>query len=131
MALVDFSTAALLFAAVMTLMFVGRIPVKVHRCYRFGRNFNGWVLLYGIGKYTEINIGSCRYNCRDVLTDLFTVIQIQKLEKTTQARFCGDGPFTTVEELVKGPGGSEVRNYMAAAYNDFIFRHFWWKNMVG
>lgn len=118
MALVDFSTSALLFASIMTLMFVGRIPLKF-----LGATLLGGVLmvglLYGIGKYTEINLG--RADTIAGRIDRF-INGDPDSEKglTTQADFAEMAIYNG-GRTGQGPGGSEVRNYMAAAYNDFIF----------
>ncbi len=117
-ALVDFSTSALLFAAIMTLMFVGRIPLKF-----LGATLLGGVLVmsvfYGIGKFTDSSNG--RFDTIVGRIDRF-VKGDPNSEKglTTQADFAEMAIYNG-GRTGKGPGGSEVRNYMAAAYNDFIF----------
>ncbi len=113
----DFSTSALLFATIMTMMFVGRIPLK----YMF------LVLAVGAGLIIAIYL----------VADQFpnSPARIQTIKGRID-RFINGDPSSEVGItqadyaklaiysggiLGKGPGQSDVSNYMAAAYNDFIF----------
>ena len=113
----DFSTSALLFATIMTMMFVGRIPLK----YMF------LVLAAGVGLVIAI------YLVADQFPD--SPARIQTIKGRID-RFINGDPSSEVgitqadyAKLAiysggffgKGPGQSDVSNYMAAAYNDFIF----------
>ncbi len=113
----DFSTSALLFAAVMTMMFVGRIPMK----------YLLLVIVTGIVLLTAI------YFVADNWTN--APARVHTIQGRIE-RFLNDDPgsekgITQADYaklaiysggiLGKGPGQSDVSNYMAAAYNDFIF----------
>jgi cell division protein FtsW len=113
----NFSTAALLFATILTMLFVGRVHLK----YLF------FVIAVGIG------IVAATYFLSDQFPSAPTRMHTVKgridrfingdpnAEKgITQA----DYAKLAIYEggiLGKGPGNSDVSNYMAAAYNDFIF----------
>ncbi|MBW6534775.1 MAG: FtsW/RodA/SpoVE family cell cycle protein [Mariniphaga sp.] len=113
----NFSTAALLFATILTMLFVGRVHLK----YLF------FVIAVGVG------IVLVTYFLADQFPSAPTRIHTVKgridrfingdpnAEKgITQA----DYAKLAIYEggiLGKGPGNSDVSNYMAAAYNDFIF----------
>jgi cell division protein FtsW len=113
----NFSTAALLFATILTMLFVGRVHLK----YLF------FVIAVGIG------IVAATYFLADQFPSAPTRMHTVKgridrfingdpnAEKgITQA----DYAKLAIYEggiLGKGPGNSDVSNYMAAAYNDFIF----------
>ncbi|NCB09840.1 MAG: cell division protein FtsW, partial [Bacteroidia bacterium] len=113
----NFSTAALLFATIMTMMFVGRIPLKYLLV----------VIAAGVAIVVMV------YLVADKIPNLPTRAQTIKgrIERfihgdpnsekgITQADYAKlaiyEGGF-----IGKGPGHSDVSNYMAAAYNDFIF----------
>jgi cell division protein FtsW len=113
----NFSTAALLFATIMTMMFIGRIPLKYLLV----------VIAAGIALVVVV------YVIADKIPNLPTRAQTIKgrIERfihgdpnsekgITQADYAKlaiyEGGF-----IGKGPGHSDVSNYMAAAYNDFIF----------
>lgn len=113
----DFSTSALLFATIMTMMFVGRIPLKY------------LLLVLAIGVTLIIVI----YLAADQFSN--SPARIQTIKGRID-RFIGDDPGSEIgitqadyAKLAiysggifgKGPGQSDVSNYMAAAYNDFIF----------
>ena len=113
----NFSTSALLFATIMTMMFVGRIPLKYLLV----------VIAAGIALVVMV------YLVADKIPNVPTRAQTIKgrIERfihgdpnsekgITQADYAKlaiyEGGF-----IGKGPGHSDVSNYMAAAYNDFIF----------
>lgn len=113
----NFSTSALLFATIMTMMFIGRIPIK----------YLMLVLVIGIGMVVAI------YMVADNWTN--SPARIQTI-KGRMERFINGDPNSekgiTQADYAKlaiysggffgkGPGQSDVSNYMAAAYNDFIF----------
>lgn len=113
----DFSTSALLFITIMSMMFIGRIPVK----------FLGLVIASGIILVLAV------YFTADFLPDNLSRV---KTIKGRIERFVYGDPNSkmgitqadyaklAIYEgglIGKGPGHSDVSNYMAAAYNDFIF----------
>jgi cell division protein FtsW len=113
----NFSTAALLFATVMSIMFIGRIPVR----------YLALVVVAGILMVAAIYLLADKV---DNLPDRFYTIH-GRIERF----FCGDkGAEKGITQadyaklaiyegglIGKGPGNSDVANFMAAAYNDFIF----------
>ncbi len=113
----DFSTAALLFGTVLLMMFVGRIPIK----FLFLVIASGLVLVGTI------------YFSADRLPESFGRVQTVKnrIDRFFQAHSSpeqkteqSDYAMLAIYEggiIGKGPGHSDVSNYMAAAYNDFIF----------
>jgi cell division protein FtsW len=113
----DFSTSALLFATVFIMLFVGRIPFK----YLF------IVVIIGVGivAFTYIlaekfPAAPARIHTVKGRIDRFFYGDPNSEKGITQA----DYAKLAIYEggiLGKGPGRSDVSNYMAAAYNDFIF----------
>ncbi|MFV0592581.1 MAG: FtsW/RodA/SpoVE family cell cycle protein [Draconibacterium sp.] len=113
----DFSTSALLFATIMTMMFIGRIPLK----YMF------LVVAAGIAFVALMYFGAsimdeppARIATIKGRIDRFIHGDPNSEHGITQADYAKlaiySGGF-----LGKGPGHSDVSNFMAAAYNDFIF----------
>ena len=113
----DFSTSALLFATIMTMMFIGRIPFKY------------LLLVVGSGIALIVLI----YFAADIIPG--SPARVQTIKGRIE-RFINGDPNSTkgitqadyaklaIYEggiIGKGPGHSDVSNYMAAAYNDFIF----------
>ncbi|NQU84675.1 MAG: FtsW/RodA/SpoVE family cell cycle protein [Mariniphaga sp.] len=113
----DFSTAALLFATIMSMMMVGRIHWKY------------LVLIIGTGLALIVLI----YFTADLLPARFSRIGTIKgrLEKYINGDPNSEKGITQADYaelavyngglLGKGPGQSDVSNYMASAYSDFIF----------
>ncbi len=113
----DFSTSALLFATIMTMMFAGRIPLK----YLLS------VVAAGIALVVVI------YFTADVLPSGLGRVQTMKgrIERFIKGDPSAEEGITQADYAKlaiysggifgKGPGHSDVSNYMAAAYNDFIF----------
>ncbi len=113
----DFSTSALLFATIMTMMFIGRIPLK----------YLLLVVAVGIGMVVAIYLvadffpGSpTRVHTIKGRIDRFINGDPDSEKGITQADYA---KLAIYEGGIfgKGPGHSDVSNYMAAAYNDFIF----------
>jgi cell division protein FtsW len=111
----NFSTAALLFATVMLLMFIGRVPLR----------FLLFTILGGIAMVvvfyflaSSINIG--RIQTIRGRIDRFIHGDPGSETGLTQADYAKMAIFHG-GQTGQGPGGSQVRNHMAAAYNDFIF----------
>ena len=113
----DFSTSALLFATIMTMMFVGRIPLK----YMF------LVIAVGAGLIIAIYFvadqfpnSPARIQTIKGRIDRFINGDPNSEKGITQADYAKLAIYSG-GILGKGPGQSDVSNYMAAAYNDFIF----------
>ena len=114
----DFSTSALLFATIMTMMFIGRIPMKYLFLVVFsGIALVGIVYVYAL-KFPESS--PARVQTIKARIDRFIFGDPNSEKGITQADYAKlaiyEGGF-----VGKGPGHSDVSNYMAAAYNDFIF----------
>ena len=113
----DFSTSALLFGTIMSMLFIGRVPFR----------YLGLVVISGITIVTII------YFTADYLPDnLYRVRTIKgRIERFIHGDPNSEMGITQADYaklaiyegglLGKGPGHSDVSNYMAAAYNDFIF----------
>lgn len=111
----NFSTAALLFATVIILLFVGRVPLK-YLMVTFGAGIMVAVMFYFLAGVVDLGrIDTMRNRIdRYIHGDPNSEIGMTQADYAEMAIFKGG-------RVGSGPGGSEVRNYMAAAYNDFIF----------
>jgi cell division protein FtsW len=113
----EFSSSALLFATVMCMMFIGRIPLK----------YLGLVLAAGLVLLI------LAYFTAELLPDGISRVDTFKgrIERFVKGDPNSDMGITQADYaklaiyeggiLGKGPGHSDVSNLMAAAYNDFIF----------
>ncbi|QGY43375.1 hypothetical protein GM418_06795 [Maribellus comscasis] len=113
----DFSTSALLFATIMAMMFIGRIPLK----------YLALVIATGAALIVLIYYGA------DLIPD--SVSRAHTIKGRIERFIHGDpnsekgitqadyAKLAIYEGGIfgKGPGHSDVSNYMAAAYSDFIF----------
>ena len=113
----DISTSALIFGSIMILMVIARVPFK----YLLLTVLAGIILLtsiYFTADYMPDSFG--RVHTFKERIDDFVFGDKDEQIGTTQADYAKlaiyEGGF-----LGKGPGGSEVSNYMEAAYNDFIY----------
>lgn len=111
----NFSTAALLFATVMVLMFVGRVPLKFLLA-TVGIGVAAVVAFYFLAAHVDIGrLNTIRGRIdRYMHGDPNSEIGMTQADYAEMAIYHGG-------QIGRGPGGSEVRNHMAAAYNDFIF----------
>ncbi len=113
----NFSTAALLFATIFTMMFAGRIPLK----YLFIVVALGVAIVAG-AYFTADHFPNAPARIHTVKgrIDRFINGDPDSEKGITQA----DYAKLAIYEggiIGKGPGHSKVSNYMASAYNDFIF----------
>lgn len=113
--LANFSTAALLFVTIMVLMFVGRVPLKFLFA-TVGAGVALVALIYFLAPH--VNVG--RFDTVKGRIDRFVKGDPNSEIGMTQADYAEMAIYRG-GQLGSGPGGSEVRNHMAAAYNDFIF----------
>lgn len=113
----NFSTASLLFATIFVMMFVGRIPFK----------FLLFVVALGVGivaltyvMASYVPASPTRIHTVKGRIDRFIHGDPNSEKGITQADYA---KLAIYEGGIvgKGPGRSDVSNYMAAAYNDFIF----------
>jgi cell division protein FtsW len=113
----DFSTAALLFATILTMMFVGRIPLR----NLFLVIFAGIVVVVSAYFAAErFPDAPARVHTVKGRIDRFIFGDPNSEKGITQADYA---KLAIYEGGIfgKGPGHSKVSNYMASAYNDFIF----------
>ena len=113
----DFSSAALLFATILTMLFIGRIPFIYLLI----------VIIAGVGMVVSVYLLAqqfpglpSRVHTVKGRIDRFINGDPNSERGITQA----DYAKLAIYEggiIGKGPGRSDVSNYMAAAYNDFIF----------
>lgn len=113
----DFSTSALLFATIMTMMFVGRIPIK-YLLLVVGTGIALIVVIYVVAdQWTN---SPARIQTIKGRIDRFVNGDPNSQKGITQADYAKLAIYSG-GIFGKGPGQSDVSNYMAAAYNDFIF----------
>lgn len=113
----DFSTSALLFGTVMTMLFIGRIPIK----------FLLLVFVVGVAIIATLYFTAdkfpnapARIHTIKGRIDRFAFGDPNSEKGITQADYAKLAIYQG-GLIGKGPGHSDVSNYMAAAYNDFIF----------
>src|SRR5690554_4879915 len=113
----NFSTASLLFATIFIMMFVGRIPFK-YLLFVVALGVGIVAITYVMASYVPAS--PTRIHTVKGRIDRFIYGDPNSEKGITQA----DYAKLAIYEggiLGKGPGRSDVSNYMAAAYNDFIF----------
>lgn len=113
----NFSTAALLFMTIMAMMFIGRIPV-LYLLSTLLAAVAFVVLIYFTADFLPKKLG--RVHTTKGRLERFVKGDPNSEKGITQA----DYAKLAIYEggiIGKGPGHSDVRNYMAAAFSDFIF----------
>ncbi|WP_423126459.1 FtsW/RodA/SpoVE family cell cycle protein [Gaoshiqia sp. Z1-71] len=113
----NISTSVLIFLSIMVLMLIARVPMK----YLLMTGLAGLLLLsvvYFTADYLPSSFGRV-HTFKERVND-FIYGDADSEEGTTQADYARLAVFEG-GLLGKGPGGSEVSNYMEAAYNDFIY----------
>ena len=113
----NFSTAALLFATILTMLFVGRVHLKY---LFFVVAVGGGIVVATYFLADQFPSAPTRMHTVKGRIDRFINGDPDAEKGITQA----DYAKLAIYEggiLGKGPGNSDVSNYMAAAYNDFIF----------
>lgn len=116
----NFSTAALIFFTMMVLMLIARVPYKYFMML-VGIGALFMVLLYFTADYFPDSFGRV-HTFKERISD-FTKGDADAAKGTTQADYARLAVFEG-GMLGKGPGNSEVSNYMEAGYNDFIYAIF-------
>lgn len=113
----NISTSALIFGSIMMLMLIGRIPLR-YLAMPVAAGILLLLLIYFTADYMPDWAG--RVHTFKERIDDFIYGDEQQAVGTTQADYAKlaiyEGGLAG-----KGPGGSEVSNYMEAAYNDFIY----------
>ena len=113
----DFSTSALLFATIITMMFIGRIPIK-YMLLIMAAGIAFVALMYAGASMMENP--PARIATIKGRIDRFVHGDPNSENGITQADYAKLAIYSG-GILGKGPGHSDVSNFMAAAYNDFIF----------
>ncbi len=113
----NFSTAALLFATVMSMMFVARVPFRHLALVVVAVVALVGCIYFLAGKVEQL---PARFKTVRARIERFVEGDPATRQGITQA----DYAKLAIYEggiIGKGPGNSDVANYMAAAYNDFIY----------
>ena len=119
----NFSTAALVFITILILMLIARVSFK-YILSLVGVGVVAVVLIYGAATAFPDSIGSIgRVQTVKGRIDDFVKGDNNAVNGTTQADYARLAIFEG-GVLGKGPGNSEVSNYMEAGYNDFIYAIF-------
>lgn len=111
------STAMLLFATILSMLFVGRVPIR-YLLMVVTAGIGMLLLIYYFGD--TMGAISHRFPTAQARMERFIHGDPASGRGITQADYAKlaiyEGGF-----LGKGPGNTDVANYMAAAYNDFIY----------
>ena len=113
----DISTSALIFGSVMVLMLIARIPIRLLLLPVFA-GLALMTLVYFTADFMPAWAG--RVHTFKERIDDFIYGDDHAVLGTTQADYAKLAIYEG-GMFGKGPGGSEVSNYMEAAYNDFIY----------
>jgi len=113
----NFSTSALIFATIISMMFVGRIPIR-YMLLVFGAGLALVVAIYFLADLVPDSVG--RIHTIKGRIERFIHGDPNSEQGVTQADYAKLAIYSG-GIFGKGPGQSDVSNYMAAAYNDFIF----------
>jgi cell division protein FtsW len=116
----NISTAAIIFLSIMVLMLIARVPMKLFSLLA-GVGVLMGVLLFFTADLMPASFGRV-HTFKERILD-FTKGDANELEGTTQADYAKLAVFEG-GMFGKGPGNSEVSNYMEAGYNDFIYAIF-------
>jgi cell division protein FtsW len=116
----NFSTAALLFFTIMVLMLIARVSYK-YILALVGAGIVAVALIYFTADFFPDSVG--RVHTVKARIDDFLKGDDDASKGTTQADYARLAIFEG-GVLGKGPGNSEVSNYMEAGYNDFIYAIF-------
>ena len=116
----NISTAALIFLSVMVLMLIARVPIKLFSMLAAVGILMG-VMLFFTADLMPASFGRV-HTFKERIVD-FTKGDANALVGTTQADYAKLAVFEG-GMFGKGPGNSEVSNYMEAGYNDFIYAIF-------
>lgn len=113
----NFSTSALIFITIITMMFIGRIPIR-YMLLVFAAGIGLVVLIYFTSDHLPDSLG--RFKTIKGRIERFIHGDPNSEQGVTQADYAKLAIYSG-GIFGKGPGQSDVSNYMAAAYNDFIF----------
>ena len=113
----NFSTSALIFATIISRMCVGRIPIR-YMLLVFAAGVALIFAIYKLADFVPDSVG--RIHTIQGRIDRFIHGDPNSEQGVTQADYAKLAIYSG-GIFGKGPGQSDVSNYMAAAYNDFIF----------
>ena len=113
----DISTSALIFGSIMVLMLIARVPAK-YLLLTIGTGIGLLMLIYFTADYLPSWAG--RVHTFKERIDDYVYGDNDAKKGTTQADYAKLAIYEG-GMFGKGPGRSEVSNYMEAAYNDFIY----------
>jgi len=113
----NFSTSALIFITIISMMFIGRIPIR-YMLLVFAAGVGLVVLIYFTSDHLPDSLG--RFKTIKGRIERFIHGDPNSEQGVTQADYAKLAIYSG-GIFGKGPGQSDVSNYMAAAYNDFIF----------
>ena len=116
----NISTAAIIFLSVMVLMLIARVPIKLFSMLAAAGILMA-VLLFFTADLMPASFGRV-HTFKERIVD-FTKGDANAMTGTTQADYAKLAVFEG-GMFGKGPGNSEVSNYMEAGYNDFIYAIF-------
>lgn len=116
----NISTAAIIFLSIMVLMLIARVPFKLFSLLA-GAGILMAVLLFFTADLMPASFGRV-HTFKERIVD-FTKGDNNARMGTTQADYAKLAVFEG-GMFGKGPGNSEVSNYMEAGYNDFIYAIF-------
>ncbi|HLN74942.1 MAG: FtsW/RodA/SpoVE family cell cycle protein [Methylococcaceae bacterium] len=116
----NISTAALIFLSIMVLMLIARVPFKYFALLS-GVGILMLLLLFFTADLMPASFGRV-HTFKERIVD-FTKGDANAMMGTTQADYAKLAVFEG-GMFGKGPGNSEVSNYMEAGYNDFIYAIF-------
>ena len=116
----NISTAAIIFLSIMVLMLIARVQIKLISMVA-GAGVLMAVLLFFTADFMPASFGRV-HTFKERIVD-FTKGDASAAVGTTQADYAKLAVFEG-GMFGKGPGNSEVSNYMEAGYNDFIYAIF-------
>ncbi|MCL1822055.1 MAG: FtsW/RodA/SpoVE family cell cycle protein [Prolixibacteraceae bacterium] len=113
----NFSTAVLLFGTIMCMCFIGRVPVRyLFMVLAVGAGLIALIYFVDFGENMEVS----RLHTIRGRIERFMHGDPAAQEGITQADYAKLAIYNG-GIIGKGPGNSEVANYISQAYNDFIF----------
>jgi cell division protein FtsW len=105
-AMADLSSALLLFATAMLLMFIGRVPVKYLAML---------VVVGGIAGALAISIGQRGETAKNRINSFINETELPFQAEQARIAIASGGIFG------KGPGKSDQRNFLPHPYSDFVY----------
>jgi cell division protein FtsW len=105
-AMADLSSALLLFATAMLLMFIGRVPIK----------YLGMLVVVGVvSGAIALSVGQRGETAKSRVTSFFTETELPFQAEQARIAIASGGI------VGKGPGKSDQRNFLPHPYSDFVY----------